>query len=294
MDAPAPAIPPSLRTSGFGELERLSECCLCGSREISQRFANGIWECRRCAILFRNPRPTLPQIIKSYDAGQTYAAWQRESEIRGALWRKRLRIVHRYKRAGRLLDIGTGDGHFLDIAKSSFDVAATEVSETGARYARVRGHDPIIGPLLQLALPRQHYDVITLWHVLEHLPYPGKALCRLLDLLKPDGILVIAVPNETMPLLRQKFMRDEAEPLGRLLWGGEIHLTHFTPKVLRRCLARLGCSILEMGVDDVHVERTLASVVGYHASRASQALFGKQFDKAMYAVCGRGRDVGGE
>jgi SAM-dependent methyltransferase len=238
--------------------------------------------------LFRNPRPTLAQIIQSYDAGLTYEAWQRQKEIRDVLWRKRLRIVHRRKRTGRLLDVGTGDGHFVDVAAPSFDVTATEVSETGARYARARGHAPIVGPLLSLGLPQRHFDVITLWHVLEHLPYPGKALGRLLGLLKPDGILVIAVPNETMPLLRHRFQRNEAEPLGRLVWGGEIHLTHFTPAVLRQFLIGMGCSILETGVDDVHVERTLAAVAGYHASRVSQAVFGRQFDKAMYVVCARG------
>jgi SAM-dependent methyltransferase len=288
MDAPAPEFPHSLRASGFAEFERLSECCLCGSADIVPRFANGVWKCRRCAILFRNPRPTLRQIVGSYNAGMTYAAWQRESEIRNILWLKRLKVLLRHKTSGRLLDVGTGDGHFLDFARSSFDVDSTEISETGAHYARARGHAPLVGPLLGLTLPEQHYDVVTLWHVLEHLPYPGLAIARLLRLLKPDGILVIAVPNETAPLLRQRFARNEGEPLGRLLWGGEIHLTHFTPAVLRRFLARCGCPILEMGVDDVHVERTFADVAGYYASRVLQALIGKQFDKAMYVVCGRG------
>ena len=190
MDDPAAEFPQSLRTSGFAEFEKLSQCCLCASTDIAPRFANGIWKCRRCAILFRNPRPTLRQIIESYNAGITYAAWQQEREIRDVLWRKRLKVVLRHKRAGRLLDVGTGDGHFLDFLKSSFDVDL-DGDQRNRRATRVtRGTRADRRPaLLGLTLTERHYDVITLWHVLEHLPYPELAVARLRRLLKPDGIL---------------------------------------------------------------------------------------------------------
>jgi SAM-dependent methyltransferase len=218
--------------------------------------------------------------------GLTYAAWQREDAVRAKLWAKRLALLSRFKRSGMLLDVGTGDGRFLDFARAQFQIMSTEISESGARYARARGFAPLIGPLSRVALPERYFDVITLWHVLEHLLDPAQSLAALKRMLKPGGILAIAVPNETASLLRYRFSRRaDSHPLGHLAWGQEIHLTHFVPATLRSLLSRLGFRILEMGVDDVHVERTPASVAGYHANRLLNSLTGLQVDKAMYAVC---------
>lgn len=268
------------------ELEALSECNVCSSRAIALRYSGDLWACAECGVLFRNPRPTFQEIVRSYDAGITYAAWQCEDGVRAKLWAKRLGIVLRYKRAGALLDVGTGDGRFLDFARPHFAITSTEISESGARYARARGHAPLIGPLLRIPLPESHFEVMTMWHVLEHLLYPGHALARLKRALKPGGILAIAVPNEAAPLLRHRFAgRSGEHPLGPLVWGQEIHLTHFVPSTLRGLLRRLGFRILEMGVDDVHVERSPARVATYYANRLLNSLAGIQADKAMYVIC---------
>jgi SAM-dependent methyltransferase len=271
---------------GFSELEKLSECCVCAARNIALRYSHDIWLCSECGVLFRNPRPTLREIVRSYDSGMTYAAWQHEDAVRAKLWAKRLGIILRFKRSGMLLDVGTGDGRFLDFARTHFDLMSTEVSEAGARVARARGYGPLIGTLARLPLPQRHFEVITLWHVLEHLPYPGLALAVLKRALRPGGILVIAVPNETAALLRGRFSRrNSRHPLRPLLWGQEIHLTHFVPSTLRRLLSRVGFRELEMGVDDVHVERTPMRMAGYHFNRLLNSLTGLQADKAMYVVC---------
>jgi SAM-dependent methyltransferase len=270
----------------FVELEALAECNACSSRAITPRYADDLWACAECGVLFRNPRPSFREIVRSYDSGITYAAWQREDGVRAMLWAKRLGILLRYKRAGALLDVGTGDGRFLDFACAHFEITSTEVSESGARHARARGHAPLIGPVLGTVLPAGHFEVITLWHVLEHLLYPGQALQALRRALRPGGILAIAVPNETAPLVVGRLPgRAARHPLGRLAWGQEIHLTHFVPSTLRGLLRRQGFRILEMGVDDVHVERSPARVASYHANRLLNALVGLQFDKAMYVVC---------
>jgi 2-polyprenyl-3-methyl-5-hydroxy-6-metoxy-1,4-benzoquinol methylase len=274
----------------FVELEALSECNTCSSRAIAPRYAADLWACADCGVLFRNPRPSFREIVRSYDSGITYAAWQREDGVRARLWAKRLGILLRHKRAGALLDVGTGDGRFLDLARAHFQITSTEVSEAGARHARARGHDPLIGPVLGTALPEGYFDVITMWHVLEHVLYPGQALVALRRALKPDGVLAIAVPNETAPLVLQRLPgRSARHPLGVLAWGHEIHLTHFVPSTLRGLLRRLGFRILEMGVDDVHVERPAATVARYQVNRLLNALAGFQFDKAMYVICTRDR-----
>lgn len=269
----------------FSRWESLTRCCLCESEQIDRKFFPDIWICRACFLLFRNPRPSQIDIISSYDTGVTYAVWQKEIDLRTMLWRKRLNILLRYKRSGTLLDVGTGDGFFLDFARTFFTVDATEVSETGAAYARSRGYSPAIGDICRLNILERHYAVITLWHVLEHLPFPGAALHALARSLKRDGILVIAVPNESGSLIKHRLTGAKGSPFGFLEWGREIHLTHFTPPVLSNFLSSNGFRILEAGVDDVHLERIVKTLWAHYGNRLLNALLKLQFDRAMYFVC---------
>ena len=77
------------------------------------------------------------------------------------------------------------------------------------------------------------------------------------------------------------------DPLGRLGWGEEVHLCHFTPRSLRRLLAACGLRVVASGVDDVHLQRPLHTRLGLQLNRALHALCGVSFDRAMFAVCRR-------
>lgn len=282
MDSASPTARPEPQVAcGFRAYEDVGECPLCGSGASRPRFPPDVRECDACGLLYRTPRPTQREILRSYDAGITYARWQQELAVRDVLWRKRLRLIERHQPTGTLLDIGTGDGHFLPHAATRYAVQCTELSETGAAYVRRRGFDPRVGEFLELDVADGSFDVITLWHVLEHVPRPGQVLHKVRAALKPGGIVAIAVPNERRPLLLRS-RRDN--PLGSVDWGEEIHLTHFLPGTLKRFLASLGFRRLAFGVDDVHVRRPLSTRVGFHAHRCLSAVTGWHFDKAMYLI----------
>lgn len=98
---------------------------------------------------------------------------------------------------GRVLDIGCGRGWLLQaFQKLGWEVQGTEFSETAAAFARDVLHLPVaIGDLKSLEFPAAHFDAITLWHVLEHVPDPQPLLAEAHRLLKPGGILFIGVPD---------------------------------------------------------------------------------------------------
>ena len=164
---------------------------------------------------------------------------------------------------GSLLDVGTGTGQFLNAAKPYFDyVTGTEVSQSGLKVAKEKYNlDIAEGELEECNLPRDSFDAITLFHVLEHVPDPKKttAFCR--DLLKADGILLVCVPNDvlawtsTIKLMGkrlglrpfQKFSPKIGVP--RVFTSNEIHLSHFTPSVLRHSLEQAGFKILDESLD---------------------------------------------
>lgn len=206
---------------------------------------------------------------------------------RRAMWSRRMQIVKRFSNGENLLDIGTGDGHFMDVAaKEGYSCQGTEFSNAGKQRAEKRGFLIHFGQLNELHLPSSSYDVITMWHVLEHVPNPGDVLREIWRLLKPGGIVVIAVPNEENTLLRWRLRKTPMNPLGNHedAWGNEIHLTHFQPNTMRRSLEICGYRLMFFGVDDIYKQRTVRNLSVVWLQKLLSYLSGWHFSMAMLAV----------
>ena len=94
---------------------------------------------------------------------------------------------------GTLLDIGAGTGDFLITAKlHEWQVTGVEPNPLARKNALNKGI--ILNETLN-QLPKNKYDIITLWHVLEHLPNLNKQITDITELLKNNGFLIVAVPN---------------------------------------------------------------------------------------------------
>jgi hypothetical protein len=185
-----------------------------------------------------------------------------------------------------LLDIGTGDGEFLDVARAAgYDVVGTEPSATGAGLASARGHDVRTGTLEEIDFGDRRFDLVTVWHVLEHVSRPGNFLLRAHRLLRPGGLLFVAVPNEEWILLPRRLRwYSSRHPLPRLVTGEEIHLTHFQPPTLKGALCRAGFEPIGFGVDDVDLIRTTRTWLKRVVNRGLSAVIGWHLSTAMYAI----------
>jgi len=273
-------------TQQFTQFETLEACPVCMSREISRAYEPDISRCRECHVFFRTPRPTQDDIKKSYDSGSTFEDWIPQEKDRREGWKRRLRLIVRHISSGDLLDVGTGDGHFLEVAQEAgFTVEGTELSDDGINRAKSRGYSVRKGQLTDIDFGEKRFDVITIWHVLEHVPNPGEVIRKSFSLLRPGGILVVAVPDEENILFRHRIgLLKVANPFGRQEWGHEIHLTHFQPFTLRRRLRLSGFQVIEFGVDDIYARRTLRNlcVLAFHKTLAF--LFGWHFNMAMYCI----------
>lgn len=107
---------------------------------------------------------------------------------------KKLRLITGLnKGAGTLLDIGAGTGDFLKLAQDySWTVSGVEVNKSARSLSEKKGI--VLAETLK-SVSGQQFDVVTLWHVLEHLPNLERTLTELEALVKPGGVLIIAVPN---------------------------------------------------------------------------------------------------
>lgn len=106
---------------------------------------------------------------------------------------KERRIASYVNKKGNLLDIGAGTGDFLAYAKSQkWQVVGIEPNLQAKELARKKGV-PFVEDTTELS--NNSFDVITLWHVLEHIEDLEKQLLELRRIAKPNGLIIIAVPN---------------------------------------------------------------------------------------------------
>jgi SAM-dependent methyltransferase len=167
----------------------------------------GYLACSGCGTLRLDPLPTGEQLAAAYDEAYFGAgATKFISLVDPIVGLSRLRRVHRAEgllrqvtggRPGRVLDLGCGDGFFLErLVAKGHAAAGTELSAaTAKRAARVAGIDLRTGTLAESSFPAASFDLVTAWHVLEHLPEPGLTLARCRRWLAPGGMLLAAVPN---------------------------------------------------------------------------------------------------
>lgn len=139
----------------------------------------------------------------------------------------------------RVLDIGCGRGALLQ-AFEHFGCRCTGVEHDGIPIDNIGANiDFHKGDLRQIGLPQEHFDIVVIWHVLEHLQNPLDTLRQVFELLRPNGLLALAVPNFgsfQSRLFRQHWFHLD---LPR-------HIHHFSPETLSRCLEDVGFLIISL------------------------------------------------
>ena len=238
------------------------DCKLCGidstkfmfhvrDRNSREKRVFNLVKCKTCGLAYLNPRPNKEEINEYYPPWYHSRAQKEIVDIEktmiwGIPWReamqKKAKPILRYKREGRILDIGCGDGSLLMFMKGlGWETYGIDFQEGSSRYAReVLGLDVFSGRLEEVSYPKDFFDIIILFHVLEHLSDPLKTLEKVRPLLKEDGVLLIEVPN---------FASFEAWVF-RSRWVGiaaPVHLYQFAPHTLEAMLKSAGFNTIELG-----------------------------------------------
>lgn len=195
--------------------------------------------CRRCGLMYLNPRPRPSEILSGYEDTIDEAYVSQEAG-RLATFAACWRAMRPYLPAapGRVLDVGAAAGYFLKAAKDAgWEAHGVEPNKGLRDYARERfGVDMRHSTLPAAAFPDAHFDVVTLWDVLEHVTDPAADLREVHRVLKPGGLLVVNYPD-----ISDVFARMAGKKWWFLL---SAHLYYFTPKTIRAILEKTGFKTL--------------------------------------------------
>ncbi len=249
-------------TSVPGEVHRCRYCgadsmsVWCRATDRNRRAGNQLFtvaRCGNCGILQTQPW-LAGEALSAYYPEEYFPDPDRSPELRSAE-RKKVAFVQRYCGRGSLLDIGAGTGLFVrEAADAGFAAEGIEISREAAELGRRSlGVSLTAGDLLDLHLPGAAYDVVTLWHVLEHLPFPHAALQKISLILRDAGTLIVAVPNAgsvQARLFRSRWFHLDVPR----------HLFHYTPATLARVFRDAGFEVRETVFR--HREHDSAGILG--------------------------------
>lgn len=241
-----------------------NRCPICHSSEFRSVFdcvdhfvsreSFEIIECNQCGMHITKDFPPEDAIGKYYEAqdyishsdtkkgliNTIYHQVRRRMLKKKALWVEKSSNI----KNGHLLDMGAGTGYFADTMKRRcWQVEIVEQNEEARKFASKHFGLSAFATLeaytkKQETNKSQLLDAITLWHVLEHLEHVNDSMKRFYELLKPDGILVIAVPNCSSYDARVYKNNWAAYDVPRHLW-------HFTPKQMRMLAKNNGFELVE-------------------------------------------------
>jgi SAM-dependent methyltransferase len=243
-------------------------CNLCGSDSTKLIFVKdgfNVVRCRKCGLVYVNPRHNLQDLNKIYTKGYYTGQDEKgyEDYIGGeqgikTMFRKRLKIVEKYKKGGRLLDMGCATGFFLEVAEENgWDAFGVELSEYASNYARERGSNVFTGDLTETTFPDGHFDVITLWAVVSNLQNPHNNLLEVHRILKKDGLIVIQTGDINSIFAKLRGVNwDILTPEG--------HLYYFSKKTLRKMLEIAGFKIVKIITHgNITENKRIRNMVGY-------------------------------
>ena len=236
-------------------------CPLCGRDRASLVLegpdqlpvgGTGLWfavvRCEHCGTAYTNPRPDAATIARfyppEYHPHRRPAKMQQSrpprpfwSRLSGRPCNERRGLLP-WPRPGRLLDFGCGGGTFLKrMAEQGWKVTGLDAAVGAVQQIQEElGLEALVGSLPHPELKPCSFDVVTMWHSLEHVHEPLSILREAYQLLAPGGKIIVAAPNiESLPFYW----------FGPSWFGLDLprHLTHFTPKSLRSMLQTAGFEV---------------------------------------------------
>lgn len=237
----------------------IKKCPICGATSLEHaltcvdHYATGeefqLFRCSECGFLFTQSFPVEAEIGRYYETPDYISHSDTRKGMMNRIyhWVRTYMLGHKaklvvresHRTVGHLLDIGTGTGYFAQVMRErGWQVEAVEKNEGARNFAQAHFRLEVKPESALQAYPAASFDVVTLWHVMEHLEHLDETWELLQKLLAEKGILIVAVPNSSSYDAKKYGADWAAYDVPRHLW-------HFTPDSIERLAVKHGFVLSE-------------------------------------------------
>jgi 2-polyprenyl-3-methyl-5-hydroxy-6-metoxy-1,4-benzoquinol methylase len=237
-------------------MEHLVECPLCLNSDFkyfltcidhtTSKEKFHIVKCSACDFLITNPRPTQDEIGQYYKSDKYISHTGNSKSLFDKLYhaarnytlRKKRKLIETKSGKKSILDYGCGTGEFITyLKKNNWSVEGVEPTEVARQKASQLSAAHVHSEINQLN--GKTFDVITLWHVIEHVHALNETISKLSELLDQEGKIFIAVPNPASP---------DAKKYGNFWAAYDVprHLWHFNKENMKMLLTKNGLKLIEI------------------------------------------------
>ena len=235
----------------------IANCDICGSNRYSIFCKKRGFEyvrCSRCGLIYVYSPLTETGLKKEAERlaqGHHLIDNKIESDysdfICNVIHNPRLCMIENYRKNGRLLDIGCGNGAFLYSAKKrNWETIGVEISESSASYAKnVKGLNVYSGTIFDTKFPDEYFDAITMWEVIEHLSSPSQYLREINRIIRKNGVVLLSTPNFNS--LARFIIGNRWE-----IFSPEKHLYVFSEKTVSKLFKKVGFRVIKLWTEDIN------------------------------------------
>ncbi len=201
-------------------------------------------QCEQCSFVFTNPVPAIPN--KYYETPDYLSHNTENVGIYGRLYsiirkiniKRKFRLVTTYCSSGNILDIGCGTGELLRFfASNGWVVTGIEPNVAARKFAKNKYSICVFSENELAKFESGTFDIISMWHVLEHVSDLHKSLAQIKRLLKDDGTLFISLPNFSSPESKTYVNYWSALDVPR-------HLYHFTQNTFVQLISKYNMKLI--------------------------------------------------
>lgn len=239
-------------------------CKVCSSEKLSklgEKYPVDLYRCDECGLVMFSTEPT-EDILKSHY--ENYPVSGIVSPITKSRYEELLDLLEPFRKTGRILDIGCGEGFFLESAKKrGWDVHGTEFSSVYIPICKAKGISMEYGRLDISNYPEGSFDVITWFEVIEHINRPNEELEKFRHLVRVGGAVYLTTPN--IDSLSRKILGPK--------WTAITfpdHLCYYSPTSIRFLFKRHGFSPLQVKTTGISIGRIKDSIRQDSGSRLQE------------------------
>lgn len=236
---------------------KILKCAVCGGDSFihyletedyfftKEKF--NLCKCNSCGFVFTNPVPESSEIGRYYET-EKYFSHNSENKgvfskiytgVRNLNLTNKFKIIERYKSSGKLLDIGCGTGEFLNYGlKKNWKVKGIEPNLNAQEFAKTKYGIDVVNESELNIFNNNLFDVVTMWHVLEHVFDLNERMQTIFKILKKDGIAIIALPMIDSP---------DSIKFGKYWAGLDVprHLHHFSSSSFEKLATKNNFKIID-------------------------------------------------